>query len=393
MSLAILLKRKVREHPGILSTDGTILKCDLCNKLIKYDTSHGSTTLKTHLESKKHILNLSKPSDRSKQPFLLKSINGMKNDKQRKEEFNQELCNAWVGANIPLVKLNNVGIKNFLTKWAKFNIPDESTLRTGYVVKECDRIRKEIIEDVIDKDICLIVDEATANNKKILHILVGKLDGHDFKPKLFEVRILEATDSLTVTHAIIETITSLYPDGVRYDKVRLILSDQAPYVTCAGKKLKEFYPNLIRVTCVVHAFQIVCLKLKELNRVANSFQSSFQSLFDRASHRMAEYKTSTRLPLTPDVIVTRWASWLKGIVYIATNYEKIRTYIEELPSNKNDAVINLQALIGTQNSEDGLFNVFKEGFLIDAINEMETRSLTLERQVQIIRDVTDKLSG
>lgn len=55
MSFKLLLKKKVKESPpGLLSTDGEILRCEACNKQIAYNTTHGSTTLSTRLKSAKH---------------------------------------------------------------------------------------------------------------------------------------------------------------------------------------------------------------------------------------------------------------------------------------------------------------------------------------------------
>lgn len=58
--LANLLEKKCKENPGILSTDGTILKCDPCDKRINYDPNHGQTILNKHLSSKTHRENAGK---------------------------------------------------------------------------------------------------------------------------------------------------------------------------------------------------------------------------------------------------------------------------------------------------------------------------------------------
>lgn len=51
----------------------------------------------------------------------------------KKCSFNHDLCNTLLSANIPLNKLNNSKIREFLLKYTGNNIPFESTLRKGYV--------------------------------------------------------------------------------------------------------------------------------------------------------------------------------------------------------------------------------------------------------------------
>lgn len=56
--LAKLLRKKVNEHDKILSTDGKVLNCEVCNQKINYTASHGNSTLTKHLASQSHRDNL-----------------------------------------------------------------------------------------------------------------------------------------------------------------------------------------------------------------------------------------------------------------------------------------------------------------------------------------------
>jgi len=55
------------------------------------------------------------------------------NSKYKQEnDFNHDLAEALLPANIPLYKVNNVKFKASLEKYTSKNIPDESTLRKNY---------------------------------------------------------------------------------------------------------------------------------------------------------------------------------------------------------------------------------------------------------------------
>lgn len=43
------------------------------------------------------------------------------------------MCRAFLTANIPLNKVINVVVRNFLTKYTGKGVPDESTLRKNYL--------------------------------------------------------------------------------------------------------------------------------------------------------------------------------------------------------------------------------------------------------------------
>jgi hypothetical protein len=68
-SISNLLKNVVRLN-NEFSTDGKILKCEVCNVCIKYDLKHGSSRLKGHKESDTHKNNLKTKSISSRQSTI-----------------------------------------------------------------------------------------------------------------------------------------------------------------------------------------------------------------------------------------------------------------------------------------------------------------------------------
>ena len=45
------------------------------------------------------------------------------------DEFSEDLCNALIGANIPIEKLENEGFKNFLSRYCRLEFPCANTIR------------------------------------------------------------------------------------------------------------------------------------------------------------------------------------------------------------------------------------------------------------------------
>jgi hypothetical protein len=102
------------------------------------------------------------------------------NSNNRNDSFNQDLCNAFVAANIPWNKLNSAPLKNFLTKYCNRNIPNESTLRKNYMLPCYNETISNIRKSIGESDICIIVDETTdITGRYMANIVVSKLTSYE----------------------------------------------------------------------------------------------------------------------------------------------------------------------------------------------------------------------
>ena len=62
--------------------------------------------------------------------------------KALQNNFNMHLCDAFIGANIPLEKLRNPILKGFLEKYTSNEVPDPSTQSKNYVPKSYNKVHK-----------------------------------------------------------------------------------------------------------------------------------------------------------------------------------------------------------------------------------------------------------
>jgi hypothetical protein len=77
-----------------------------------------------HIKSQTHALADKRKTQRTKQQFIDKSV--------FKSDYNYDLYEALIAADIPLFKLKNEKLKNFFQKYTKNKTPDESTHRKSY---------------------------------------------------------------------------------------------------------------------------------------------------------------------------------------------------------------------------------------------------------------------
>lgn len=103
-----------------------------------------------------------------------------------------------------------------------------------------------------------------------------------------------------------DALNILYPKGLQYEKLLLIVSDRAKYMVLEIKNLKEMFPNLNHVTCLCHAIHNLCDKIRKDNPLANKFIGLIKEVLSKSPQREQIYFEITNLNLPPSVILTRY---------------------------------------------------------------------------------------
>lgn len=263
--------------------------CKLCPSSFKVDSVHLNTQFSSHIKSTKH-LNVVKKN-------LKNSGTGEK--ASEKESYSFKLARAFVEAGIPMWKLRHPSIKKLFLDQHKEVLPSVNTFynKVG-ALYEC--TLQQIKDHVGDCPIYLITDETTdALGRFALNILVGKLDGEPSIPMLLSTIFLEKTNNTTVQQSIMKSLTTLYGADIPFERVWLLLTDQAPYMLKAGRGLKQMFPNMKHVTCIVHSLNRVCEFIKEQHRLANKMISKVKAVLSKSHIRRQLYKEICELPYPP----------------------------------------------------------------------------------------------
>ena len=161
-------------------------------------------------------------------------------------EFNRDFAKTFVSANIPMDKVSNPSLKQFLEKYTKRIIPVPSTLRR-HVESESLNVFKNVKSFIGKHYIYLIVDETNdVCGRALCVILVGILDGQtNSKPFLLDVIDIQKTNSNTVTQFVVNALAKLYDGEVAYDRLRLFVTDGASCTLKSGRDLKLLFPNAL----------------------------------------------------------------------------------------------------------------------------------------------------
>lgn len=172
------------------------------------------------------------------------------------------------------------------------------------------------------------------------------------------------------------------------DKILLFISDAAPYMVLAGKNLRHFYSRAIHVTCVAHGIHRICEQVRQMFPKVNRLLSCSRKILLKSPFRIQKYKEKMQCALPPDVVVTRWGTWLQGAMFFANNFQNFKELVEELPDDSQD-MKKLKMLLtdtGDLSSDLAFINSFLSS-LPAAITKLETRGLSLNAQIEVIEEV------
>jgi len=115
----------------VIKRDGKKVLCTSCNLKIEYTAKTLASRINDHVKSKQH----NKSKEHGTTPSIIGLLNRMDDNEKNQKEFNKRLTQAFMAADIPLHKLKNPTLRQFLSNETHMKIPHRDTLR-GTVIHE-----------------------------------------------------------------------------------------------------------------------------------------------------------------------------------------------------------------------------------------------------------------
>ncbi|XP_016655804.1 uncharacterized protein LOC107882241 isoform X1 [Acyrthosiphon pisum] len=184
----------------------------------------------------------------------------------------------------------------------------------------------------------------------------------------------------------------LWPTNVKYDNILLFISDAAPYMKKAGSTIQTLYPNIIHLTCLAHACHNVCEEVRAYYKNVDQLISEMKKTFLKCPKRIAVLKEKCpELPNPPRPIITRWGTWINAVKYYCTNFNELKSIIEEF-EEESECVRAAKRLFKMPSIQSNLVYIVSNfGFLPDTITKLETRGVLLSKSVDIVNNIQIKL--
>lgn len=258
--------------------------------------------------------------------------------------------------------------------------------------EKIEEVRKKIGSNYV----YITIDKTTdARRNYIANLLIGNLSLHEGgAPLLIASSELEKTNAATVSTFVNDSLMRFYAGKPFSDRILLLVTDAAPYTYASSwDQFKTFYCNLIHITCVAHGIHRICEKVREIFPNMNRLISSARKIFLKCPSRCDVYKQHMNCPLPPDVVVTRWGTWVNAAIFFATHYENFKSVMDALPNDGSKYVENVKSLLQNDKlAADLAFINSYLNFLPDAIKKLESRGLSLNTQLAMVANVHLKIS-
>ncbi|EDS25714.1 p20-CGGBP [Culex quinquefasciatus] len=168
--------------------------------------------------------------------------------------------NSWKLSHLQTFRCTSLIIRSSETVKNLGVLPQSTTLRSQVLPKVFDVAQQELRERVAAaSSIVIAADEASDQQDRfILHIvfILPVTSGQQDKMEAVtaDLVFLDKVNATTVSRAIIQTLTKF---DVDFDKVVVVLTDNATYMTKAVTSLKVLLPNCIHLTCNAHILSLV----------------------------------------------------------------------------------------------------------------------------------------
>ena len=249
------------------------------------------------------------------------------------------MCQAFVSANIPIWKLTNSTLRNFLEKYTTEPIPSESSIRKNYVGNCYEETMKRIRQDLEMELIWVSIDETTdSSGRYVADVVVGALkNSGPSKPYLLTTDVLEHTNHFTIAKLFNDALTLLWPSGIKFENVLLLVSDATAYMVKAANGLSVLFPKMIHVTCVAHGLHRVAESIRVFYPEVDRLIANTKKVFCKAPNRIRIFHAVAReIPLPPQPVITHWGTWLEAANYYAENFDILKQILDD-HLNEDDA--------------------------------------------------------
>ena len=169
------------------------------------------------------------------------------------------------------------------------------------------------------------MDEAEIAKQKYISVLVDSLDAPN-QTFLVDCHPLDSgsnVNSSIILHTVDDILRQL---EIKRENFSLFLSDSARYMSLAGKTLKELYPSLMHVTCSAHLLHNCAMHVRAHLKNIDEIIATIKAATINNKDRKKDFHDAG-LPSPPDLVIARWATWLRAALYCSENLPAVRTIV------------------------------------------------------------------
>jgi len=379
----LIINNFVDEFKGEFKQEDNKLICILCSKTINTIKRYNINSHRNSTMHKRYIEQQPAKTSTSQLGAI--------------KDFNEQLCEAFIDADIPLFKLENTKFKLFLTEHMGKDIACTSTLREKYLPMIFERRMENIRKAIKDKKVWIGIDETIdAMKRNVANVIIGTLDT-DLNTEekgffLVMVKFWDQVNSTTVFQTVLEALNTVYLHGIPYNDILLFLTDAAPYMIKSGKFIQGLCPKIIHVTCAAHGLHRIAEEIRLCYPKIDKLISSTKQVFKKAPSRINRFREMQKLiPLPSEPVLTRWGTWLASVSYYSKYYDEVKNVVDSLDDDAACVRDSKESFANPKIKLELSFINAHYCFIKDVILKLENRNLELIFSIDLIEKVVNEL--
>ena len=110
-------------------------------------------------------------------------------------------------------------------------------------------------------------------------------------------------------------------------------------MSSAEKTLKELYPSLMHVTCVVHLLHNCAVRVRAHFKNIDEVTATIKATIIKNKDRKKDFHDAG-LPSPPDSVITRWATWLRAALYYSENLPAVNDWTSAFQNLPEPTIVN-----------------------------------------------------
>ena len=179
--------------------------------------------------------------------------------------------------------------------------------------QESERIKKLLTK----KPTFLVVDESDVLGQKYVNVLAGLMEEPN---KTYLIACSPLSENSNSSNICTIVNDCLKETVITREMFLLLLSDAAKYMLKAGDTLKIIYQRLLHVTCTAHLLHNCAEHIQAHFKTTDNYISSIKAATIKNKDRRSLF-TAAGLSAPPQLILTRWGTWLEASFFYAENFQ------------------------------------------------------------------------
>ena len=174
----------------------------------------------------------------------------------------------------------------------------------------------------------------------------------------------------------------LWPEGIKYEKFLLLITDGASYMKTCGLNLKLFFPKLLHLVCLCHNLHNLSEFIAKNYPKTERLMKATNMVFSKSDKRK-EIFNEKGLTIPPKLISTRWGSYFKCADYYNKNFDKFTEIVDSFEAKDTIFFKELKTILNDKNELKEQLKVVLDNFNVIPIvlKSLETEMSSLSEKV------------